>query len=65
VLPEVSFDSNRYFVSPWGADHFQTGPLDRPSVYLGGHAAGKEIDTGLTWDRVYDVEGRATLLRWA
>ena len=60
LLPHLSFDPDRFYLSPAGLDHFQTGPLDRPSVYLGGHAAGKEMDVGLTWNRVYDAEGRTT-----
>jgi hypothetical protein len=40
----------------------RTGPLDRPSVYLGGHSkpANVEVDTGLSTDRVYDARGNAT-----
>lgn len=60
ILPLVSFDPDRQYVSGQGLDHFTTGPLDRPSVYMGGHAAGREVDAGLTWDRVYDPHGRAT-----
>jgi hypothetical protein len=37
---------------------WRTGPLDRPSVYLGGRSGGQEADVGLTWDRVIDGEGR-------
>lgn len=59
-LPVPTFDPDRAFVSKLGLDHFTTGPLDRPSVYLGGRASGKELDAGLTWDRVYDEAGRAT-----
>lgn len=59
-LPRVTFDPDCYYVSPEGPDHYQTGLLDRPSVYMGGHAAGKEMDVGLTWDRVYDALGRPT-----
>jgi len=59
-LPEVAFDPKRYYVSPNGMDHYQTGPLDRPSVYMGGNANGHEADVGLSWDRVYDSRGRAT-----
>ena len=39
-------------------DDYRTGPLDRPSVYLGGHAK-HEADVGLSWDRVRDAQGRA------
>ena len=59
VLPQVSFDPTRWFVSPNGVDDYQTGPLDRPSVYGGGEANGHQLDAGLTWDRVYDAHGRA------
>ncbi|MCK6547915.1 hypothetical protein L6R52_18835 [Myxococcota bacterium] len=60
TLPTPSFDPARQYLSPSGADHFKTGPLDRPSVYLGGRGSGHELDAGLTWDRVYDAAGRAT-----
>jgi hypothetical protein len=59
-LPKPSFDSTRYFMAPEGMDYFRTGPLDRPSVYLGGRGGGHEVDAGLVWDRVYDPSGRAT-----
>lgn len=59
-LPEVSFDPSRQFVQTNPARAYETGPLDRPSVYMGGRAGGKELDAGLTWDRVYDERGRAT-----
>jgi hypothetical protein len=40
----------------------KTGPLDRPSVYMGGHSKNPslEVDTGLSTDRVYDGRGNAT-----
>ena len=60
TLPTPTFDPRRQFVSPNGMDDFKTGPLDRPSVYMGGHAGGNELDCGLTWDRVYDSQRRAT-----
>lgn len=60
ILPEVNFDPARFYRSPNGLDHFQTGPLDRPSIYLGGHAGAHEVDAGLSWDRVYDAQGRPT-----
>lgn len=53
-LPRITFDPTREFVSPEGEGDYRTGPLDRPSVYVGGNAAGHEVDVGLTWDRVYD-----------
>ena len=59
-LPQVSFDPKRFYVGPNGMDDWMTGPLDRPSVYMGGNANGHEADVGLTWDRVYDSQGRPT-----
>ncbi len=53
-LPVVHFDAARFYTSKNGVDHFETGPLDRPSIYLGGRTGGVEMDVGLTWDRVYD-----------
>lgn len=38
--------------------HYTTGPLDKPSVYLGGQH-GQEADMGLSYDRVYDKAGKA------
>ncbi len=59
TLPQVSTDPARQFRGT-GSTAWQTGPLERPSVYMGGRAGGKEVDAGLTWDRVYDSQGRAT-----
>lgn len=59
-LPTPSFDSARYFVAPEGLDFFRTGPLDRPSIYVGGRGGGREVDAGLVWDRVFDPTGRPT-----
>jgi hypothetical protein len=59
TLPQVQFDPTRQFKGT-GATAWQTGPLERPSVYMGGRSAGKEVDCGLSWDRVYDSKGRAT-----
>ena len=59
TLPQVSTDPSRQFVGT-GSTAWQTGPLERPSVYMGGRSGGKEVDAGLTWDRVYDSQGRAT-----
>lgn len=53
-LPRVQFDPTRFYTSSNGIDHYETGPLDRPSFYLGGRTGGVEMDVGLTWDRVYD-----------
>lgn len=61
ILPQVEFDPARQFVAREGRDYYTTGPLDRPSVYFGGHADGFEVDAGLCWDRVYDRAGQATL----
>jgi hypothetical protein len=58
-LPMVDLDPSRTFATADPDLHWQNGPMDRPSVYLGGHAAGSEVDAGLTWDRVYHVDGRA------
>lgn len=38
---------------------YKTGPLDKPSVYLGGRTGHQEADVGLSFDRVYDSAGRA------
>jgi len=54
TLPQVHFDPSRSYVSKKGMDHYETGPLDRPSIYLGGRTGDVEMDVGLTWDRVYD-----------
>jgi hypothetical protein len=52
-LPSTSFDASRNYVSPHGEDDYRNGPLDHPSVYVGGNAAGHEVDVGLTWDHVH------------
>lgn len=44
-LPIINFDSSRYDT--------KHGQLDIPSVYMGGNASGKELDAGLSWDKVY------------
>ncbi|MFO0722477.1 MAG: hypothetical protein U1E65_01760 [Myxococcota bacterium] len=58
-LPSVHFDQSpgRQNNNPVGKSGqakptYELGPLDRPSVYLGGHAGGRELDAGLSWDRV-------------
>lgn len=56
-LPRIEFDPAREYVGAAGLADYKTGPLDRPSVYLGGTASGHEVDVGLTWDRVYDPGG--------
>lgn len=53
-LPDIKLDPRRYFEKQ---GHHTDGPLDRPSVYLGGEVGGREVDAGLTWDRVYDSNG--------
>lgn len=59
-LPRVSLDPDRYHVPAATEAPWVLGPLDRPSVYVGGRADGHELDCGLTWDRVYDRQGRPT-----
>jgi hypothetical protein len=59
-LPRVELDPARWHVPADGEQAYMEGPLDRPSVYVGGNGGGHEIDCGLTWDRVYDERGRAT-----
>ncbi len=57
-LPEIKLDPKRYFSkTESGKPHFHDGPLDRPSVYLGGEVGGQELDAGLTWDREFDSNG--------
>jgi hypothetical protein len=55
-LPDIKLDPKRNFDKK---GHFTDGPLDRPSVYLGGKVGGQEVDAGLTWDKVYDSNGVA------
>lgn len=59
-LPRVVIDRERWFQTDLAGEEWKNGPLDRPSLYLGGRASGVEVDAGLTWDRVYDDQGRAT-----
>ncbi|RKH58297.1 hypothetical protein [Corallococcus llansteffanensis] len=59
TLPQVSTDPSRQFHGT-GNTAWQTGPLERPSVYMGGRSGNREVDAGLTWDRVYDSHGQAT-----
>jgi len=54
VLEGGSLDTAMGRLNDW-----RTGPLDKPSVYLGGRAGGQEADVGLSMDRVYDPAGRA------
>lgn len=60
TLPRIEIDLGRWFTPPEPGLAWQTGPLDRPSFYVGGRASGVEVDAGLTWDRVYHVDGRPT-----
>ncbi len=52
-LPRVTFNASRDYTSPHGEDDYRNGPLDHPSVYVGGNAMGHEVDVGLTWDHVH------------
>jgi hypothetical protein len=60
VLPTPSFDPAREHSAAPGEEAYKTGPLDRPDVYLGLSAEGAEVDAGLIWDHVYDLQGRDT-----
>jgi hypothetical protein len=40
-------------------------PLDNTSAYLGGHANGREIDAGLTWEVIRDAKGQVSADRVA
>lgn len=51
VLPHPSFDPAR---------GHESGPLDRPDVYVGLHAQGAEVDCGLIWDKVWGEDGKDT-----
>jgi len=57
TLPKVTFDAARYYKPAAGQPAWQEGPLDRPSVYLGASTGRKELDCGLSWDRVFDPAG--------
>lgn len=59
-LPWVDLDPDRGFTTSDPNRAYQIGPMDRPSVYMGGHAGGAEVDAGLTWDRVHASDGRST-----
>ncbi len=61
-LPSLDFDQARFFIEGQPGqrryEHFRTGPLDRPSIYIGGNSGHRaEMDVGLVWDRVYTEEG--------
>lgn len=55
VLPLVRIDPAREHPPAFslGEDEYMRGPLDVPSVYMGGNA-GTELDAGLSWSRVLD-----------
>jgi hypothetical protein len=56
-LPSVSLDPDREFRSPDGGVDYNLGPLDRPSVYVGGSVQGHECAAGLIWDQVHRTGG--------
>lgn len=61
-LPQVSFDSSRFYAGQADTPVYKVGPLDRPSVYMGGvvdlgQGQSRIMDVGLCWDRVYSPEG--------
>lgn len=60
TVPRIEIDQARWFSPSDPGLAWQAGPLDRPSLYLGGRASGVEVDAGLTWDRVYHSDGRPT-----
>ncbi len=64
-LPRISLDPKRYYSAEQAKKahepDYKVGPLDRPSVYLGGSIGGAEVDAGLSWDRVYDAKGHAVV----
>lgn len=55
-LPIISFDGSRYDT--------KHGYLDIPSVYMGGNANGKELDAGLSWDKVYIFKDNKKVLTY-
>lgn len=65
TLPQASFDPQRYFAGQAKTPTYKIGPLDRPSVYMGGvvdlgNGKSRIMDVGLCWDRVYSPEGLET-----
>lgn len=65
-LPRVTLDPARWLTTPRELRApqapqkvFSFGPLDVPSVYMGGHAGSQEVDAGLAWSRVFLRDGRA------
>ncbi len=61
-LPLVAFYAERYYTAQDPKKYYQTGPLDRPSVYLGASSPKNELDCGLTWDHVYTAGGLGVLV---
>lgn len=59
TLPRASFDPARYHYPAASEAAWLEGPMDIPSVYMGGNA-GTELDAGLSWERVYDKSGQPT-----
>ncbi len=59
-IPRVDIDTTRWHKATGEEGFDKTGPMDRPSIYVGGNASGTEFEGGLSWDRVYDKEGKPT-----
>lgn len=66
LLPRVTLDRSRWLSTPPELRSPQPpqkvygyGPLDVPSVYMGGHAGSQEVDAGLAFSRVFLRDGRA------
>jgi len=59
-VPRVDIDTTRWHNATGQEGFDKTGPMDRPSIYVGGSASGTEFEGGLSWDRVYTEEGRST-----
>jgi hypothetical protein len=53
-LPEIIKDNDRVYHNQSDNSDYKNGPLDRPSIYLGGKIGGAELDAGLTWDKIHD-----------
>jgi len=65
ILPRPTFDPARMHAPAPGEPAWTEGPLDSPGVYIGVHAAGREVDAGLKWSRRLDERGRDTgLFAW-
>jgi|GEM_PF-3594799 len=59
-VPRVDIDTTRWHNAIGKEGFDKTGPMDRPSVYVGGNASGTEFEGGLSWDRVYTNDGKPT-----